>query len=113
VVEELEATKNNLNDERESAGALRSSLEALEAKLRTTGKEREELSVRIDEHADKTLYNFRVAIAASIAPILKDLPNDGDPRLTGIGPNLLIIIRQLMDALIEHGIQLTPNAGVR
>ena len=76
------------------------------------GREREELARRINDHADRTLADFKVALSFAISPLVKDLPDMASPRLAELAPNLRVIIRQILGALADKGVEIRGTAGV-
>jgi chromosome segregation ATPase len=111
IQKERDALVRDLQQERETRTSLENSLQALESSVKASGQEREQLSQRIDDHADKVLSDFRVALSSAISPLVKDLPDADSAQLAEFAPNLLIIIRQIIDTLADRGIEMHQAVG--
>jgi hypothetical protein len=110
VAAELKTATQNLETERQMRQTRdRELLEANE----TFSREREGLQRRIDTNAEARVRDFRIAIAAAIAPLLRDVPSPGSERASELGPGLLVCIDQIIRALTERGIELKRASGER
>ncbi len=104
----LTAATQRLEEERQIRRGLESeSTEAKEAFVR----ERDALQRRIDVNAEARVQDFRLAIAAALSPILRDVPPPGSQQAAELGPGLLICIDQIVRTLSEKGIALRRSAG--
>jgi hypothetical protein len=107
---ELRTVTQNLEQERQMRQTKeRELLEAQQA----FGREREGLHRRIDVNAEARTRDLRIAVAAALKPLLRDVPPPGSDRAAELGPGLLICIDQIVRTLAENGIELRRATGER
>jgi hypothetical protein len=123
AVDQVSSSNDAIQKERHSFGealarqqqamaSLESSMRMLQEREQGWGREREELSHRINNHAERTLEDFKVALSFAISPLVRDLPDMGSPRLAELAPNLRVIIRQILGVLTDQGVEIRGTAGV-
>ena len=112
IQRERHSLREALEREQQAMASIESSMRILQESEQAWGREREELARRINDHADRTLADFKVALSFAISPLVKDLPDMASPRLAELAPNLRVIIRQILGALADKGVEIRGTAGV-
>jgi Skp family chaperone for outer membrane proteins len=111
IQRERRSLSEALEREQQAKVLIESSMRVLQTREQGWGREREELSHRINDHAERTLADFKVALSFAISPVVRELPDIESPRLAELAPNLRVIIRQILDALADKGVEIKGAAG--